>query len=64
MCIDDLQANEPGRVAQSVACLATDASLTADPRVCEFDTAQSKTFVEIDHEITSTVILLPQGGLL
>ena len=23
----------PGRVAQSVTCLATDASLTADPRV-------------------------------
>ena len=37
MCIDDLQVNEPGRVAQSVACLATDASLTADPGVCEFD---------------------------
>ena len=29
--------NIPGRIAQSVTCLATDASLTADPGVREFD---------------------------
>ena len=29
----------------------------------EFDTARSHTFVEIDHEIISTVILLPSADL-
>ena len=48
-----------GRVAQSVTRLATDASLTADPGVASLIPAQSHTFVEIDHEIISTVILLP-----
>ena len=48
----------PGRVAQSVTCLATDASLTADPGVASSIPARSHTFVEIDHEIISTVILL------
>ena len=47
-----------GRVAQSVTCLATDASLTADPGVTSSIPARSHTFVEIDHEIISTVILL------
>ena len=28
-----MHANQPGRVAQSVTCLATDACLTADPGV-------------------------------
>ena len=50
---------EPGRVAQSVTCLATDANLTADPGVGSSIPARSHTFVEIDHEIISTVILLP-----
>ena len=49
----------PGRVAQSVTCLATDASLTAEPGVASLIPARSHTFVEIDHEIISTVILLP-----
>ena len=49
----------PGRVVQSVTCLATDASLTADPGVASSIRARSHTFVEIDHEIISTVILLP-----
>ena len=40
-------------------CLATDASLTADPGVASLIPAWSHTFVEIDHEILSTVILLP-----
>ena len=41
----------PGRVAQSVTCLATDACLTADPGVASSIPARSHTFVEIDHEI-------------
>ena len=51
----------PGRVAQSVTCLATDASLAADPGVASSIPARSHTFVEIDHEIISTVILLPSA---
>ena len=53
----------PGRVAQSVACLATDACLTADPGVASSISARYHTFVEIDHEIISTVILLPSADL-
>ena len=49
------------RVAQSVTCLATDACLTADPGVASSIPARSHTFVEIDHEIISTVILLPSA---
>ena len=52
---------KPGRVAQSVTCLATDACLTADPGVASSIPARSHTFVEIDHEIISTVILLPSA---
>ena len=48
----------PGGIAQSETCLATDGSLTADPRVASFIGALSHTFLEIDHEIISTVILL------
>ena len=51
----------PGRVAQSVTCLATDASLTADPGVASSIPARSHTFVEIDREIISTVFLLPSA---
>ena len=51
----------PGRVAQSVMCLATDACLTAIPGVASLIPARSHTFVEIDHEIISTVILLPSA---
>ena len=47
----------PRRVAQSVTCLATDACLTADPGVASSITVRSHTFVEIDHEMISTVIL-------
>ena len=53
----------PGRVAQSVACLATDACLTADPGVASSIPARYHTFVEIDHEIIYTVILLPSADL-
>ena len=47
-------------MAQSVA------SLTADPGVASSIPAWSNTFVEIDHEMISTVIRLPliQEGLL
>ena len=51
----------PGRLAQSVTCLATDAKLTADPGVASSIPARSHTFVEIDHEIISTVVLLPSA---
>ena len=40
----------PGLVAQSVMCL------TADPGFARVIPARSHTFVEIDHEIISTVI--------
>ena len=51
----------PGRVAQSVTCLATDACLTADSGVASLIPVRSHTFVEIDHEMISTVILLPSA---
>ena len=44
---------------QSVTCLATDACLTADPGVPSLIAARSYTFIEIDHEMISTVIFLP-----
>ena len=50
-----------GPGVQSVTCLATDACLTADPGVVSSIRARSHTFVEIDHEIISTVILLPSA---
>ena len=46
---------------QLVTCLATDASLIADSGVASSVPARSHTFVEIDHEIISTVILLPSA---
>ena len=52
---------KPGRVAQSVTCLATDACLPADPGVASSIPAWSHTFVEIDHEIISKVILFPSS---
>ena len=53
----------PGRVAQSVTCQASDACLTADPMVVSSIHARYHTFVEIDHEIISTVILLHSADL-
>ena len=51
---------EPTRLRSAVViCLATDAKLTADPGVASLIPVRSHTFVEIDHEIISTVILLP-----
>ena len=46
---------------RSAVGLATDASLTANPGVGSLIPAWSHTFVEIDHEIISTVILLPSA---
>ena len=72
MCVSSNTTNEQssrdnlgklGRVAQSVTCLATDACLTADPGVTSSIPVRSHTFVEIDHEIISTVILLPSADL-
>ena len=51
----------PGRIAQMVTCLASDICLTADPGVVSLIPARSHTFVEIDHEIISTVILCPSA---
>ena len=51
----------PGRVAQSITCLATDACLIADPGVASSIQIRSHTFVEIDHEMISTVIFLPSA---
>ena len=56
-----LSSVEPGRVGQSVTFQATDASLTADPRVASLIPARSHTFVEIDYEIISMVIFLPSA---
>ena len=56
-----------GRVMQSVTCLAADTYLTADPDVTSSIPGRSHTFVENDHEIFATVILLPSAdskGLL
>ena len=43
---------------QSVTCLATDVSLTADPRMASSISAWPHTFMDIDHEIISEAILL------
>ena len=51
----------PGRVGQSVTCLDSDVCLTADPGVASSIPVRSHTFVEIDHEMISMVILLPSA---
>ena len=58
LALDDKK-NLPDCVAQSVTCLATDAILTADLGVASLIPAWSHTFVDIDHEIITAVILLP-----
>ena len=59
--LEFLSLKVPGRVAQSVTCLATDGCLTADPGVASSIPVRSHTFVEIDHETISRVILLPSA---
>ena len=46
---------------QSVTCLTADTYLTAEPGVPSLIPAQSYNFVEIDHEIIYTAILLPSA---
>ena len=53
----------PGRVAHSVTCLTVYTCLAADPGVASSIPAWSHTFVEIDHEIIFTTILLPSTDL-
>ena len=48
-------------LAQSVTCLVTDVCLTADQGVASLILVWSHTFVEIYHEMISTVILLPSA---
>ena len=48
-------------VGKKVTSLATDACLTCRSRGREFDPSPVHTFVEIDHLINSTVILLPSA---
>ena len=50
-----------GCLAQWVMCLAADMCVTADPEMASSITARSHTLMEIDHEIISTVILLPSA---
>ena len=50
-----------GCIVQLVTCLTTDVCLTADPGVTSSILARSHTFVEIDHVIIFTVILLPSA---
>ena len=45
------------------SAVGTDACLTADPGVASSIPVRSLTFVEIDHEIISTVILIPSADL-
>ena len=47
--------------ASTLACQTADACLTADLGVTSLISARSHIFVEIDHEINSTVILLPSA---
>ena len=44
-----------------VTCLIADTRLAADPGVVSWIPARSHNLVEIDHEIISTVILLPSA---
>ena len=51
-------------VSYKCMCLATDVSLTADPGVASLIPTRYHTFLVIDHEIISTVILLPTAESL
>ena len=51
-----------GCVAQSITYLTADTCLTADSGGRELIQARSHTFVEINHEIISTAIILPFRG--
>ena len=49
------------KIQGRVTCLATDASLIADPGVASSIPARSHSFVEIEYEIVPKVILLPSA---
>ena len=57
-CLLDINHTVSSQSYIHVHNLATDVSLTADPGVVSLIPARSHTFMEIDHEIISTVILL------
>ena len=48
----------PGCITLQVTCLTADMCLTADPGVANLIPAWSLNFLEIDHEIICTAILL------
>ena len=50
-----LNVYEPGRKAQSVTCL------TADPWVTSLFSVLYYTYMEIDHKLISTIVLLPSA---
>ena len=50
---------QPACEAQSVMCLTADTCLTVDLDVASLTLTRCYIFVEIDHEIISTAILLP-----
>ena len=54
-----MQGEVTGHVAQSLTCLTAYTCLTADTEVASLIPARYHTFMEIDHEIISTAILLP-----
>ena len=58
-CYAIINNNTPSLVAQSVTYLTADTCLAADSWVGSSILVRSHTFVEIDHEIISTAILLP-----
>ena len=58
MCKFTDRTSVPGRIAQSDTCLTADTCMTSDPGVMSLITTQSNTFVEFDHEIISTAVLL------
>ena len=51
----------PGLAAQLLTCLATDVCLTADPGITSVIPARSHSFIEMDNEIISMVILPPSA---
>ena len=53
----------PRSTVGNVSGYRCDACLSAVPGVASSILAQAHTFVEIDHEIISTVILLPSADL-
>ena len=57
MCVQsDHSLSCPCEVGQSVTCLTADLGVTSSIQ------AQSHTFTEIDHDLISTVILLPSAN--